>query len=84
VSIVLQANLTVNSIVSPSSGFWCRIGVRDQSGGNFFLKFVDQDNGALGTAANQFRTPGQPFGGSATDFVIQSEEGWTTIAYTGT
>lgn len=81
VTLVLQADLTVNSIVPPSAGFWCFFVVRDQSGGNWACIFKDSGGGG---AANQFRTPHQPFGGAAVDYVMQSEEETCAIVHTAT
>lgn len=85
IALVLQADLIVHSIVPPSSGFWCRIGIRDLSGGDFTVTFVDRLNGSGGTTANKFRTPRTLAGDTnVNDFVLRSEESWTTIGYTGT
>lgn len=92
VSIILQNNIIIDSVVAPvSSNFTgCKIGVRDVNGSPFTLKILDSDN-ATGTPVNRFRTPGQPQGGIASDFLINpdnvnnligSEEGWTEIFYT--
>jgi hypothetical protein len=81
ITIVLQANLTINSITPPSANFWCFFILRDQSGGDFSITVKDS---GTGNADHRFRTPGQPFGGAAFDFVMQSEEVTTTFVYTDT
>lgn len=87
ISIVLQNNLTIDRVIPPAAfpnGFWCILGVRDQSGGNWLLRIHDEVNTATGvTGSNQFRGPGSAFGDAAPpNFDIQSEEGWTVIFYT--
>lgn len=80
VAIVLTGNLTINSIIPPTAGFWCWWGIRDLSGGNFTMTFTD--NGA-GDPDHNFRTPGSAFGdASPPNFVMGSEEDWTAIGYT--
>ena len=82
--VVLTGSTTLNSIVPPAGteGFWFHLVIRDQSGGNHLLTIVDSGNGAPGGANNRFRTPGEPFGGSPVNYLIQSEEECCVIAYT--
>jgi hypothetical protein len=80
-AIVLTGNVIVHSIIPPSSGFWCWVGIRDNNGSS--ITFVDQNNGAGGTAANQFRTPGATSPSDVgPNYVLSSEEDWTAIGYT--
>lgn len=88
VALVLEDNLTVHSIIPPTDGFWCWIGVRDTDGSAYVVRFVDRLNGATGTTANKLRTPGTPVPDTKpTDFVLGSEspgteETWVAIGYT--
>lgn len=80
VGIQLTGDLLIQSITPPAPGFWCRLGVNDQSGGNFALTIRDTVKVSGGSGLGDFRTPGSPFGDAdPPDFVIRSEEGFTTI-----
>lgn len=78
IAIALAANLTIDSIIPPSGGFWCFAGINHESG-DFALTITD--GGDLGTT-NQFRTPGQPFGAAPFPYVIRSKEDWMVWAHT--
>jgi hypothetical protein len=79
-SIVLTGDVIIDSIVPPSGGFWCLVILRDQSGGNWSLTVRDSALGLVGSRG--FRTPGEPFAGSPTNYVMQSEEEGMIIGYT--
>lgn len=77
----ITGNVILNSIVPPlgvSTNFWFFLALRDQSGGNFSLTIPDVGTFVTGKS---FRTPGQPFGGAAVDYVMQSEEEGCVISY---
>jgi hypothetical protein len=83
-AVTLTGNVTLNSIVPPlgvTTNFWFFLALRDQSGGNFALTIADVGAFATGKA---FRTPGQPFGGAAVSYVMQSEEEACVISYSST
>lgn len=83
VSLVLAGNLTVHSIIPPREAFTCRIGIAELDGGDYTVRFVDRLNGSGGTTAYKFRTPRTPYPDTyAADFVLSSEEAWTSIGYT--
>lgn len=92
ISLILNNNIIIDSIVAPVTSTFkgCKIGVRDVGNDGYTLKILDATH-ASGSAGNTFRTPGQPHGGVATDYVVNpaddnflagSEEGWTEIFYT--
>lgn len=83
-AVTLTGNVTLNSIVPPlgnTTNFWFFLALRDQSGGNFSLTIADVGAFVTGKA---FRTPGQPFGGAAVSYVMQSEEEACVISYSST
>lgn len=83
VALVLSADLEIDSIIPPTNGFWCWVGIRDQIGGNFTVTVRDRLNGATGTTANKFRTPSTNTPDTnPINYVLRSEEAWTAIGYT--
>lgn len=82
-AVTLTGNVTLNSIVPPlgvSQNFWFQLCLRNLSGGNFTLTIPDVGTFTTGRA---FRTPGQPFGGVAVSYLMNSEEEGAIITYSG-
>jgi hypothetical protein len=74
-AVTLLGDVTLNSIVAPSTGFWFFLSIQEQTGGDFAITIPD-----VGAGANFFRTPGQPFGGgAAVPFVMRSREESATL-----